>query len=256
MKNLDVLIKYFLQILDFQYFKNQVFVKLIPKSDIRHQKPEIKYPLSILAFFLIITVANAHTVNYQLEGQPTTAVFSYYVKLGFQHIIPEGFDHILFVVGLYLLSPKLKTIIWQATAFTVAHTITLILSMKNLIVAPPDIVEPIIALSIVFIAVENLITSTLQPWRIALVFAFGLVHGMGFASALNELGVPRDAFFGSLLSFNVGVELGQISVILLCYALFGRWFSEKEWYKMRVVTPLSLAIAAVAIFWTIQRIWF
>jgi HupE / UreJ protein len=216
-----------------------------------------KYPLSILAFLcLIIPKISAHTVNYALEGQPTTAVFSYYVKLGFQHIIPLGLDHILFVVGLYLLSPKLKTIIWQATAFTVAHTITLILSMKNIIVAPPDIVEPIIALSIVFIAIENLITSTLQPWRIALVFAFGLVHGLGFASALNELGIPRDAFFGSLLSFNVGVELGQISVILLCYALFGRWFSEREWYKNRVVIPMSLAIAAIAVFWTVERIWF
>jgi HupE / UreJ protein len=214
------------------------------------------YPLSIAAIFLINTPISAHTVNYALEGKPVSDVFSYYVKLGFEHIIPLGLDHILFVVGLYLLSPKLKTIIWQATAFTVAHTITLIMSMKNIIVAPPDIVEPIIALSIVFIAVENLITSTLQPWRIALVFAFGLVHGMGFASALNELGIPRDAFFSSLLSFNVGVELGQISVILLCYAAFGRWFSEREWYKPRVVVPMSLGIAAIAVFWTIERIWF
>ena len=112
MKSLNVFIKYFLQTLDSQYFKSQAFVKSILKSvlkqDIRHQKFDVKYPLSILAFFLIASVANAHTVNYQLEGQPTTAVFSYYVKLGFQHIIPEGFDHILFVVGLYLLSPKLK----------------------------------------------------------------------------------------------------------------------------------------------------
>jgi HupE / UreJ protein len=213
------------------------------------------YPLSILAFFLTKTPVSAHTVNYALEGKPTSDVFTYYVKLGFEHIIPLGLDHILFVVGLYLLSPKLKTIIWQATAFTVAHTITLILSMKNIIVAPPEIVEPIIALSIVFVAIENLITSTLQPWRIALVFAFGLVHGMGFASALNELGIPRDAFFSSLLSFNVGVELGQISVILLCFALFGHWFSEKEWYKNRVVVPMSLAIAAIAIFWTIERVF-
>ncbi len=213
-------------------------------------------PLSIAAFFLIQTPISAHTVNYALEGKPVSDVFSYYVKIGFEHIIPLGLDHILFIIGLYLLSPKLKTIIWQATAFTVAHTITLIMSMKNIIVAPPDIVEPIIALSIVFIAIENLITSTLQPWRIALVFAFGLVHGMGFASALNELGIPRDAFFSSLLSFNVGVELGQISVILLCYTAFGRWFSEKEWYKSRVVMPLSLAIAAIAVFWTIERVWF
>ncbi len=213
-------------------------------------------PLSISAFLLIQTPISAHTVNYVLEGKPVSDVFSYYVKLGFEHIIPLGLDHILFVIGLYLLSPKLKNIIWQATAFTVAHTITLIMSMKNIIVAPPDIVEPIIALSIVFIAIENLITSTLQPWRVALVFAFGLVHGMGFASALNEIGIPRDAFFSSLLSFNVGVELGQISVILLCYAAFGRWFSEKEWYKSKIVVPMSIAIAVTAIFWTVQRIWF
>ena len=213
-------------------------------------------PLSISAFLLIQTPISAHTVNYVLEGKPVSDVFNYYVKLGFEHIIPLGLDHILFVIGLYLLSPKLKNIIWQATAFTVAHTITLIMSMKNIIVAPPDIVEPIIALSIVFIAIENLITSTLQPWRVALVFAFGLVHGMGFASALNEIGIPRDAFFSSLLSFNVGVELGQISVILLCYAAFGRWFSEKEWYKSKIVVPMSIAIAVTAIFWTVQRIWF
>jgi hydrogenase/urease accessory protein HupE len=213
-------------------------------------------PLSIAAFFSLQTPIFAHTVNYVLEGKPVSDVFSYYVKLGFEHIIPLGLDHILFVVGLYLLSPKLKNIIWQATAFTVAHTLTLMMSMKNIIVAPPDIVEPIIALSIVFIAIENLITSTLQPWRVALVFAFGLVHGMGFASALNEIGIPRDAFFSSLLSFNVGVELGQISVILLCYAAFGRWFSEREWYKSRIVVPLSVAIAVTAFFWTVQRIWF
>jgi uncharacterized membrane protein len=213
-------------------------------------------PLSIAAFFLTTPPTVAHTVNYVLEGKPVSDVFSYYVKLGFEHIIPLGLDHILFVVGLYLLSPKLKTIIWQATAFTVAHTITLMLSMKNIVVAPPDIVEPIIALSIVFVALENLITSTLQPWRVALVFAFGLVHGMGFASALNELGIPRDAFFSSLLSFNVGVELGQISVILVCYAAFGRWFSQRAWYQSRVVVPMSLAIAAIAVFWTVQRIWF
>jgi hydrogenase/urease accessory protein HupE len=122
-------------------------------------------PLSIAAFFSLQTPISAHTVNYVLEGKPVSDVFTYYVKLGFEHIIPLGLDHILFVVGLYLLSPKLKNIIFQATAFTVAHTLTLMMSMKNIIVAPPDIVEPIIALSIVFIAVENLITSTLQPWR-------------------------------------------------------------------------------------------
>ena len=213
-----------------------------------------KYPLSIL-LILGSKIASAHTITYQLEGQPIGSVFSYYTKLGFEHIIPSGLDHILFIVGLYLLSPKLKNVIFQATAFTVAHTITLILSMKNLIVAPPALVEPIIAISIVFVAIENILISDLKPWRIGLVFLFGLVHGMGFASALNELGLPRDAFFTSLLTFNFGVELGQISVILACYFLFGKWFSDKIWYRQRVVYPISIAIALVAGFWTFERVF-
>ena len=213
-----------------------------------------KYPLSIL-LILGSKIASAHTINYQLEGQPIGSVFSYYAKLGFEHIIPSGLDHILFIVGLYLLSPKLKNVVFQATAFTVAHTITLILSMKNLIVAPPALVEPIIAISIVFVAIENILISDLKPWRIGLVFLFGLVHGMGFASALNELGLPRDAFFTSLLTFNFGVELGQISIILVCYFLFGKWFSDKNWYRQRIVYPISIAIALVAGFWTFERIF-
>ena len=205
-------------------------------------------------FILIVFTANAHTINYALEGKPITDVFSYYLALGYKHILPEGFDHILFVIGLYLLSPKLKNVLWQATAFTVAHTLTLILSMKGLIIAPPAIVEPIIALSIAFIAIENLITQRLKAGRLAIVFLFGLVHGLGFASALNELGLPRDQFYSSLLSFNVGVELGQISVILFCWLAFGLWFSDKTWYRARIVQPLSVLIGLIAIFWTIQRI--
>ena len=205
-------------------------------------------------FILIVITANAHTINYALEGKPITDVFSYYLLLGYKHILPEGFDHILFVIGLYLLSPKLKNVLWQATAFTVAHTLTLILSMKGLIIAPPAIVEPIIALSIAFIAIENLITQRLKAGRLAIVFLFGLVQGLGFASALNELGLPRDQFYSSLLSFNVGVELGQISVILFCWLAFGLWFSDKTWYRARIVQPLSVLIGLIAIFWTIQRI--
>ncbi len=214
---------------------------------------KLKFTFSIF-LLIVITATNAHTINYALEGKPIGDVFSYYLSLGYKHILPDGFDHILFVIGLYLLSPKLKNVLWQATAFTVAHTLTLILSMKGLIVAPPAIVEPIIALSIAFIAIENLITQQLKPWRLLVVFGFGLVHGLGFASALNELGLPRDKFYSSLLSFNVGVELGQISVILLCWLAFGLWFSDKTWYRTRIVQPLSVLIGLIAIFWTIQRV--
>src|ERR1700712_651304 len=162
------------------------------------------------ACFLLTQPLFAHTINYALEKAPLDHVIWYYLKLGVTHIIPAGSDHILFVIGLCLLSSKLKTILWQATAFTVAHSITLALSMKNIIVAPSAVVEPIIALSILFIAIENLLLTELEPWRILVVFMFGLIHGMGFASALNEIGLPRNKFVLSILSFNVGVELGQI----------------------------------------------
>jgi HupE / UreJ protein len=198
----------------------------------------------------------AHTINYALEKAPAQHVIWYYLALGFSHIIPEGIDHILFVVGLCLLSTKIKTILWQATAFTVAHSITLALSMKNIIVAPGAVVEPIIALSILFVAVENLMLTELKTWRVLVVFMFGLIHGMGFASALNEIGLPRNQFFTSIFSFNVGVELGQIAIITAVFALIITPFGKKEWYRKRIVYPLSVCIALVAAYWTIQRVFF
>ena len=201
-------------------------------------------------------VAQAHTINYVLEKAPTEDVIWFYLKLGFLHIIPEGFDHILFVTGLCLLSNKIKVILWQATAFTVAHSITLALSMKNVIVAPSSIVEPIIALSILFVAVENLLLSELKPWRIVLVFLFGLIHGLGFASSLNEIGLPRNKFIISIISFNVGVEIGQIAVITAVFVLLVIPFGKSPNYRKRIVFPLSVIIALIALYWTIERTFF
>lgn len=197
----------------------------------------------------------AHNINYALENAPANEVASFYFRLGFAHIIPEGLDHILFIVGLCLLSSKVKVMIWQATAFTVAHSITLALSMKNIIIAPGAIVEPVISLSIVFIAIENLVFTQLKPWRILIVFLFGLIHGMGFASALNEIGLPPNRFFTSILTFNLGVECGQLAVILLTFALIVLPLKNKTWYRRRIVYPLSILVAAVAAYWTIQRIF-
>jgi uncharacterized membrane protein len=207
-----------------------------------------------LLFAVITAAASAHTINYALENKPTQDVAWYYLKLGFAHIIPDGFDHILFIVALCLLSTKIKTIIWQATAFTVAHTITLALSMKNIIVAPADVVEPIIALSICFVALENLLISGLKPWRVILVFLFGLIHGMGFASSLNEIGLPRNQFYTSIVSFNVGVEVGQIAIIAFIFSTLVYFFGNKLWYKKVIVYPLSIAIALIAGFWTLERL--
>ena len=212
---------------------------------------------SIVLAVIFIALASftcfAHPIAIDFSKLSRTDVGWIYLKLGYQHIIPLGFDHILFVTSIYLLNPKLNKVIWQATAFTVAHSITLGLAMYGFIKPPSNVVEPIIALSIVLVALENLFTSKLHPWRVVIIFMFGLVHGMGFASALTGLGLPQNEFLTGLLSFNAGVELGQISVILIAYFLFGFWFGEKPWYHRRIVVPLSLIIASVAFYWTIER---
>ena len=213
----------------------------------------------LLLFIAVLCTANsvfAHTINYALEKAPTQHVVWYYLQLGVRHIIPEGYDHILFVVSLCLLSTKIKTILWQATAFTVAHSITLALSMRSIIIAPSAVVEPIIALSILFVAVENILLIQLKPWRVLVVFMFGLIHGMGFASSLNEIGLPRNEFYTSILSFNAGVEIGQITVITVTFLLLVIPMGRKPWYKRRAAYPLSALIGCIAAFWTIQRVFF
>lgn len=216
----------------------------------------IKKIATLLVLLFFMQALFAHSINYALQDAPVDKVVWFYLKLGYQHIMPYGIDHILFVVSLCLLSTNIKTIFWQATAFTVAHSITLALSMKNMIVAPGAVVEPIIALSIVFVAIENMLLTTLKPWRIAIVFLFGLIHGMGFASSLNEIGLPADKFFTSVLAFNVGVELGQITIITAMFVFLIIPLRNKTWYRYRVVFPMSAIIAIIAGYWTVQRVFF
>ena len=196
----------------------------------------------------------AHTAAMDSSLLHKTDVALLYLKLGFTHILPLGADHILFILSIFLLNPKLKSVIIQATAFTLAHSITLGLAMYHVVSPPADIVEPVIALSIFFVAAENCITGKLKPTRIVIVFIFGLIHGLGFANALTELGLPQDQYFISLLLFNAGVELGQITIIVLAWLLIGKWFDQKKWYRKRVVIPISVCIAFTAFYWTIQRI--
>jgi hypothetical protein len=212
--------------------------------------------LVVIGSALFPQTAFAHASNLDLSKLSRTDVVLIYLKLGYTHILPLGLDHILFVLSIFLLNPKLKPVIWQATAFTVAHSITLGLAMYGLITPPSYLIEPIIALSIMFVAIENIITDKLKPSRVAIVFAFGLIHGLGFASALTSLGLPRQQFLTALVTFNVGVELGQISIILAAWLLIGKWFGHKTWYRKRIVFPLSGVIAAIALYWTIQRIFF
>ncbi len=195
----------------------------------------------------------AHTINYALQDAPVSEVAWYYFKLGFKHIIPEGLDHVLFILALCLIHTRIKPIIYQATAFTVAHTISLALSMKDIIATPGEIIEPIIALSIVFVALENLIVTKVKPWRLLLVFLFGLVHGMGFASSLNEIGLPPDTFATSIILFNLGVEVCQVLVIAAAFSLLILPFKNRLWYRARIVYPISIMIALVSSYWTVMR---
>jgi hypothetical protein len=176
-----------------------------------------------------------------------------YFALGFTHILPQGFDHILFVLGIFLLSVRWRSILLQVSTFTIAHSITLGLTMYGVVSLPARIVEPMIALSLAYVAIENLMTSELKPWRLALVFSFGLLHGMGFAGVLRDLGLPRSQFLTALVTFNLGVEAGQLAVIALAFWAVVYWRRNREIYQRLVVQPASLAIAMTGLYWTLQR---
>ena len=216
------------------------------------KKQFIAGSLMLLSSFAVM----AHTSIIDLEKMNAAETSWIYLKLGYQHIIPLGLDHILFVLSLFLLTPAIKPVLWQATAFTVAHTITLGLSMYQVIKPNPAIVEPLIAASILYVALENIFSSKLKAARIGIVFLFGLVHGMGFASALGSLGLPQRSFLTALLTFNIGVELGQITVIAVAYFLLARWFGHKSYYHKLIVNPLSITIAVIAAIWLVQRLFF
>ncbi|MBS0192407.1 MAG: HupE/UreJ family protein [Phycisphaerales bacterium] len=192
--------------------------------------------------------------------------FLSFVRMGITHIIPEGLDHMLFILGLYLASPRPKSLLIFVSAFTLAHSVTLALTAGGFIDPAPRIVEPLIALSIAVVAIENLFLPVKdmatagerkrqpQPgfFRAAIVFAFGLVHGMGFASAFQSLELPTRQLLTALVGFNVGVEIGQICVLAGAFALLG-WASKRVWYRRVIVVPGSLAIACVGVYWACTR---
>jgi len=144
----------------------------------------------------------------------------------------------------------------QISIFTLAHTITLFLGVLNVVTVSVTIVEPIIALSICFIAIENLFTENIKKTRPYVIFFFGLLHGLGFAGVLNEIGISSDLFVLSLISFNVGVELGQISVIILSYLFIALLFQKKSWYRSKITKPISVIVAFIGFYWFAQRLFY
>lgn len=190
----------------------------------------------------------------QAVERSISAIALEYIELGFIHIIPRGLDHILFIIGLSLISRRLLDLVIQVTAFTVAHSVTLALGLYGVLEFPPSIVEPLIAASIVYVAVENIWHNKVNRSRAVVVFAFGLLHGMGFAGVLADLGLPERDFVVGLLSFNAGVELGQLAVILVAYISVGVWVLRYPWYQSRVAVPMSLLIGVVGCYWFIERV--
>ena len=176
-----------------------------------------------------------------------------FIKAGFEHIIPQGLDHILFVLGLFFSTLKLRSLILQVTAFTFAHSITLALAALGFVKLLLSVVEPLIFLSIVWVAFENTFFKKTTKWRPLVVFTFGLLHGLGFATLLTEYGLPKDNFISLLLAFNVGVEFGQFAVLLAAFILIRLIYLKTE-YKNQLKIPASILIGCTGLFWFIESL--
>ena len=188
------------------------------------------------------------------SGGSQSTFFSF-LRQGFVHVVPLGLDHILFVFGIFLLSRKWKPLILQVSAFTLAHTLTLALATLGIISVSSKIVEPIIAASIAIIAIENIIFPGYKPYRLVVVFIFGLIHGLGFAGALSGFDLEPSSLLIGLFGFNLGVEFGQLSLLFAAY-MFTAQIKNKENYRQWIVLPGSIIIALFGVYWTIERIFF
>lgn len=183
------------------------------------------------------------------------STFISFLRQGFVHVVPLGLDHILFVFGLFLLSRKWKPLILQVSAFTLAHTLTLGLATLGIISVSPQIVEPIIAASIAVIALENIFFPGYKPYRLVIVFIFGLIHGLGFAGALSGFNLEPTSLLIGLFGFNLGVEFSQLALLIAAY-LFTTQIKNQSNYRQWIVIPGSFTIALFGIYWTIERIFF
>ena len=208
----------------------------------------LKRYILLLCLCIGMFTMQAHTIDYVLEQESNS--FGFYIWEGVRHIIPLGLDHILFILCIFFLSTLTKKVILQASM------ITLGLVMFDIIDPPTKWVEALIAMSIVFLAAENLFVDKVKPGRIILIFLFGLVHGMGFASALTSLNLPKVDFVKALVGFNIGVEMAQLSIILLLTIIIRLFKAHPIVYRKRVVIPMSIIIILIASYWTVERIFF
>jgi len=202
---------------------------------------------------VVTAPAGRSTVLYEV-GEPPKTRFTEWLFSGFHHVIPLGLDHLLFILGLFLMAPKWKPLMGQSLLFTLAHSVTLALAVFGVISLPGKWVEVAIAASIAFIGIENLFVHRLGKQRVILVFLFGLVHGCGFASVLGEKlgGMKGKALALPLVGFNIGVELAQITVLAAAFLIL---WPLRQWTR-QIQIGGSIVVALWGVKWVIERAFF
>jgi len=220
-----------------------------------HQTFVNVYEDDVLRQQFVLSADGPDRTYYTGTTQGAIAVIKTFVPAGIHHIL-IGPDHILFLIGLLLLGGGWKALLKIVTAFTIGHSITLSLAALNIVTPPPNVIEPAIALSIVFVGADNLVRGGGRDVRALIALTFGLVHGFGFANVLREFGLPREALGWSLFSFNVGVEIGQLFIVLLVATALTVVRRRSETIGMRVAFAGSLIVVAAGTYWFVQRVFF
>ena len=204
----------------------------------------------------VFNATDGERVYYRGTAQGRWAVVRTFIASGIHHIL-IGPDHILFLVGLLLLGGGWRSLVRIVTAFTIGHSITLSLAALNVVTPPATIVEPAIALSIVFVGADNLLVGTSgRDVRAWIALAFGLVHGFGFANVLREFGLPAEALAWSLFSFNLGVEIGQLLIVLAIAGALSLVRQRNQAVAQRLAYAGSIVVIAAGAYWFVQRVFF
>jgi hydrogenase/urease accessory protein HupE len=223
--------------------------------DPSHQTFVNFYEGEALSSQAILDRAHPTLEYYAGDRQGVFAVIRKFVPAGIHHIL-IGPDHLLFLVGLLLLGGSIRRLLVLVSAFTVAHSITLSLAALNLVTPPARLIEPAIALSIVYVGVDNLMVGRGRDVRAWIAFAFGFIHGFGFANVLREMNLPTRALGWSLFSFNLGVEIGQLLVVVVVASALMALRSRNEYAGRRLALAGSVAVILMGAFWFVQRVFF
>lgn len=226
----------------FPYDENhQTFINIYENDDLTNQ--------------VILDWNDTQTEYFAGSRQGVFAVIRKFVPAGIHHIL-IGPDHLLFLVGLLLLGGSIRRLAMVVTSFTIAHSVTLSLAALNIFTPPANLIEPAIALSIVYVGADNLLAQGGRDVRAWIAFAFGFIHGFGFANVLQAMELPRRALGWSLFSFNFGVEIGQLAVVVVVASAFALLRKRSEGAGRMLVYAGSIAVIAAGAFWFIERVFF